>query len=115
MSALNQTEKQPAKQSPSATLRNVKRLAVLRFITCIGFAIALSLLGLYKIDSVQSLAAWSILFTMSGLSLLNLHRARHQHILQYEIFAYLLIDSILIIFLMYFTTTRLLPICLCRL
>ena len=103
MSVLNQTEKQPAKQSPSATLRNVKRLAVLRFITCIGFAIALSLLGLYKIDSVQSLAAWSILFTMSGLSLLNLHRARHQHILQYEIFAYLLIDSILIIFLMYFT------------
>ena len=109
MTTLTQTApKQPTndeaeRKSPSATLRNVKRLAVLRIITCIGFAIALSLLGLYKIDTVQSLAAWSILFTMSGLSFLNLHRARHQHILPYEIFAYLLTDSILIIFLMYFT------------
>jgi len=89
--------------SPTATLRNIKRLAVLRFITCIGFAIALALLGLHTTDTVQSLAAWSILFIMSGLSILNLHRARHQRIYKYEIFSYLLVDSFLIIFLMYFT------------
>ena len=89
--------------APSATLRNVKRLAILRFITCIGFAIALMALGLYQADTVQSLAAWSILFIMTGLSVLNIHRAHHRHIVKYEIFSYLLIDSFLIIFLMYFT------------
>jgi len=40
---------------------------------------------------------------VSGLSILNLHRARHQRIYKYEIFSYLLVDSFLIIFLMYFT------------
>jgi two-component system sensor histidine kinase RegB len=89
--------------SPTAAIQNLKRLAVLRLITCFGFALALALLGLYSFDTLQSLAAWSIIFTMSVLSLLNLYRAQHQNIAKYEIFSYLFTDSLLIICLMYFT------------
>lgn len=89
--------------STSAAIQNLKRLAVLRLITCFGFAMALALLGLHSSGSLQSLAAWGIILTMSTLSLLNLYRAQHQSIAKYEIFSYLFTDSLLIICLMYFT------------
>lgn len=87
----------------NATVRNLKRLASLRLITCVGFAVAISLLGVYPFEDIQSLATWCILFIMSALCLINWHRAHHQHIFKYEIFSYLFIDSLLIILLMYFT------------
>jgi two-component system sensor histidine kinase RegB len=97
-------ENLPMTNTPTtAAIKNVKRLAALRLITCIGFAVALVLLGLHKSGTSQSLAAWGIIFTMSVLSLLNLYRAHHQSIAKYEIFSYLLTDSLLIICLMYFT------------
>jgi two-component system sensor histidine kinase RegB len=82
---------------------NLKRLAVLRLITCAGITISLLILGFDINNQLQQQAAWGILSLMTILSLLNLARARKDKALPYEVFIYLLIDSVLIVALMYFT------------
>lgn len=86
-----------------ATLHNLKRLAILRLVTSVGVAVALVALGLLKTSEVQGLAAWSILLSMCILSFLNLHRAKKGKLTSYEIFAYLIVDILLIAGLMFFT------------
>ena len=102
----------------SALLHNLKRLAVLRLITCSGIAFSLWMLGQAFGSELQLLApqrpseqiisAWGILLLLTLLSLLNLWRARSgraqaQGLYSQEMFAYLLLDSLLIVSLIYFT------------
>ena len=87
----------------SATLHNLKRLAILRLITSIGVAIALVALGLLQTSEVQGLAAWSILLAMCLLSFFNLMRAKQGKLGHYEILTYLVLDTFLIAGLMFFT------------
>lgn len=87
----------------SATLHNLKRLAILRLITSLGVAFALLILGLLETSEVQGLAAWGILLAMCLLSFFNLLRAKHGTLAQYEILTYLILDTFLIAGLMFFT------------
>ncbi len=82
---------------------NLKRLAVLRLITCAGITLSLLILGFDINNQLQQQAAWGILSLMTILSLVNLARARKDKALPQEVFIYLLIDSVLIVTLMYFT------------
>ncbi|NVK39441.1 MAG: HAMP domain-containing histidine kinase [Gammaproteobacteria bacterium] len=81
--------------------QNLKRLAVLRLIVCSGLGIALALIGLEQTPGMQQVMLWSVLFTLTLLSLLNLWRAKHHQALPNELFAYLLTDTLLISILMY--------------
>ena len=87
----------------SELIYNLKRLAILRLITCVGIMVSLLILGFDINYQFQQQAAWGILSLMTILSLVNLSRARAQKALAYEVFSYLLIDSVLIVALMYFT------------
>ena len=87
----------------SELIYNLKRLAILRLITCVGIMVSLLILGFDINYQLQQQAAWGILCLMTILSLVNLSRARAQKALAYEVFSYLLIDSVLIVALMYFT------------
>jgi two-component system sensor histidine kinase RegB len=87
----------------TATLHNLNRLAILRLVTSMGVAIALMAIGLLKTSELQGFAAWSILLTMCLLSAFNLHRAKKGKLTSYEIFTYLIIDTLLIAGLMFFT------------
>lgn len=102
----------------TALLHNLKRLAVLRLITCSGIAFSLWMLGQAfgselqllapQLPSQQIVSAWAILLLLTLLSLLNLWRARSgraqaQGLYSQEMFAYLLLDSLLIASLIYFT------------
>jgi len=82
---------------------NLKRLAILRLITCAGITLSLLILGFDINNQLQQQAAWGILSLMTILSLVNLARARKGKALPQEVFTYLLIDSVLIVTLMYFT------------
>ena len=82
---------------------NLKRLAVLRLITCAGITLSLLILGFDINNQLQQQAAWGVLSLMTILSLVNLARARKEKALPQEVFIYLLIDSVLIVTLMYFT------------
>ncbi len=87
----------------SALAHNLKRLAVLRLMTCCGIALALISFGLDQASTTQRMSIWGILIFMTLLSLLNLWRARSHNAHPFEMFAYLLIDSLLIVALMYFS------------
>jgi len=102
----------------SALLHNLKRLAVLRLITCSGIAFSLWMLGQAfgselqllapQLPNQQIISAWGILLLLTLLSLLNLWRARSgraqaQGLYSQEMFVYLLLDSLLIVSLIYFT------------
>ena len=87
----------------SELIYNLRRLAILRLITCVGIMVSLLILGFDINHQFQQQAAWGILSLMTILSLVNLSRARAQKALAYEVFSYLLIDSVLIVALMYFT------------
>ncbi len=89
--------------APSALIHNLKRLAVLRLITCSGIALALWFFGQEPASNLQRFSAWGILVLMTLLSLLNLWRARSHNALPHEMFSYLLIDTLLIVALMYFS------------
>jgi two-component system sensor histidine kinase RegB len=82
-------------------VQNLKRLAVLRLIVCCGIALALILIGLEQTPPLQQLMLWSILTTLTLLSLLNLWRAKHNQAAPYELFIYLLADTLLIAALIY--------------
>ncbi len=84
-------------------IHNLKRLAVLRLITCVGITLSLLILGFDINNQLQQQAAWGVLSLMTILSLINLARARKEQALPQELFIYLLIDSVLIVTLMYFT------------
>ena len=84
-------------------IHNLKRLAVLRLITCAGITVSLLILGFDNNNQLQQQAAWGTLSLMTLLSLVNLSRARGGKALPYELFIYLLLDSVLIVILMYFT------------
>lgn len=82
-------------------VQNLKRLAVLRLIVCCGIALALFLIGLEQTPPMQQLMLWGVLSTLTLLSLLNLWRARHNQAAPYELFIYLLADTLLIAALIY--------------
>lgn len=82
-------------------VQNLKRLAVLRLIVCCGIALALVLIGLEQTPPMQQLMLWGVLTTLTLLSLLNLWRAKHNHAAPYELFVYLLADTLLIGALIY--------------
>ena len=82
-------------------VQNLKRLAVLRLIVCCGIALALFLIGLEQTPPMQQLMLWAVLTTLTLLSLLNLWRARHNQAAPYELFIYLLADTLLIAALIY--------------
>jgi two-component system sensor histidine kinase RegB len=82
-------------------VQNLKRLAVLRLIVCCGIALALFLIGLEQTPPMQQLLLWAVLTTLTLLSLLNLWRARHNQAAPYELFIYLLADTLLIAALIY--------------
>ncbi|WP_283789544.1 sensor histidine kinase [Bermanella sp. WJH001] len=85
----------------SPIVQNLKRLAVLRLIVCCGIALALALIGLEQTPPMQKFMLWGILTTLTLLSLLNLWRAKHNQAAPYELFAYLLADTVLIAGLIY--------------
>ncbi len=89
--------------TPSALIHNLKRLAVLRLITCSGIAIALWFFGMEAANYSQQFSIWGILILMTLLSLMNLWRTRSQQAWPNEMFSYLLIDTLLIVALMYFS------------
>ena len=80
----------------SPIVQNLKRLAILRLIVCCGIALALTLIGLEQTPPMQKFMLWGILTTLTLLSLLNLWRAKHNQAAPYELFAYLLADTLLI-------------------
>ena len=88
---------------PSVIPDHLKRLAMLRLITSSGVAIALMMLGLHTQLDMQTLSAWTILTAMVALSLANVLRASKTTISPYEVFSYLLLDTLLIAALMYVT------------
>lgn len=85
----------------SPIVQNLKRLAVLRLIVCCGIALALALIGLEQTPPMQKFMLWGILTTLTLLSLLNLWRAKHNQAAPYELFVYLLADTVLIAGLIY--------------
>ncbi len=89
--------------TPSALIHNLKRLAVLRLITCSGIAIALCFFGMEAANYSQQFSIWGILILMTLLSLVNLWRTRSQQAWPNEMFSYLLVDTLLIVALMYFS------------
>lgn len=97
----------PALNQTDALHHNLKRLAVLRLITCSGVAFALWALGRGSTPDESILSAWAILTLMTLLSLINLWRANHVQggasLFQQELFIYLLLDTLLIASLIYFT------------
>jgi len=89
--------------STPANQHNIKRLAILRLITLTGLTGALWAINALQLSSKQGLAVWSILAVMVALSAANLYRAKAQNLRSYEIGIYLVLDSLLIAALMYFT------------
>lgn len=87
----------------SALNYNLKRLAILRSINCIGIAIALVFLETSLHHDPDLDFGWLIWGLLSTLSIVNLIRARQQSAGQNELFAYLMLDSALIVLLIYFT------------
>ena len=87
----------------SPIVQNLKRLAVLRLIVCCGIALALALIGLEQTPPMQKFMLWGILTTLTLLSLLNLWRAKHNQAAPYELFVYLLADTVLIAGFIYVT------------
>lgn len=87
----------------AALNHNLRRLAILRLITCVGIAVALLFLEFALHHDPDLLFAWVIWSALSVLSVINLFRARHQKAGTDELFAYLLLDSALIVALIYFT------------
>ena len=85
----------------SPIVQNLKRLAVLRLIVCCGIALALALIGLEQTPPMQKFMLWGVLTTLTLLSLLNLWRAKHNQAAPYELFVYLLADTLLIAALIY--------------
>ncbi|MEY8205474.1 MAG: ATP-binding protein, partial [Bermanella sp.] len=84
-----------------ALVHNLKRLAVLRLITCSGIALALWFFGQESASPLQRFGAWGILLLMTLLSLVNLWRARSHSARPHEMSSYLLVDTLLIVALMY--------------
>ncbi len=87
----------------NALAHNLKRLGILRLINCGGISIALLFFGLSQVSQVQNIAAWGILFLMTLLSLLNIVRAKSHNTQPQEVFIYLLLDTLLMVALMYFS------------
>lgn len=86
-----------------ALTHNLKRLAYLRLITCVGIAIALVYLPYVAHHPPALTIPWIIWAALTALSFLNLIRAKQKVPERSELFAYLLTDSTLIIALIYFT------------
>lgn len=86
---------------PAVIPEQLKRLAKLRLITSSGIAIALMVFGLHTQLDMQTLSAWVILTAMVALSVANFSRATQPVISPYEVFSYLLLDTLLIAAFMY--------------
>ncbi len=82
---------------------NLKRLAFLRLITCLGIAVALSYLEFTLHQDPDLTLGWVIWCLLSLLSGVNLLRAKQQNAGPNELYAYLMLDSALIVALIYFT------------
>lgn len=87
----------------SALNYNLKRLAILRLITCAGIAVALIYLETSLHHDPDLGVGWFIWGLLTVLSVVNLIRAKQKSAGQNELFAYLMLDSGLIVLLIYFT------------
>ena len=88
---------------PSALNHNLKRLAILRLITCLGVAVALTYLEFTLHHDPDLRLGWLIWCLLSLLSGVNLVRAKQNNAGADELYAYLILDSALIVALIYFT------------